>query len=799
MRPSHGCDPKGPDRMFRRLLPSMFHRRLALLLVGFGVLCTGLGAQVARLTVFEHERHAAEAERKLVRQRWTPTLRGSILDRKGRVLAEDRASYAIAVDYAVLSGEWSQRLARDLARRRHAERWRSWGDAQREQVVERYRSALERHVEAMLGVVAERTSASVEQLGDRRRRIVETIRARHGSLESARVRRALGSAVVRGRSLTPELRSRIARRAAEPILEQTQPHVLVSRIPDALAFELRRLAEIESELEVLPGEPPVRVPLLPGLSVRETTDRHYPFESMHVELDRSTLPGPIAENSTQWLEVAGVANHVVGLMRKRVFATDEAARAEFLRADPERAARAGGTRGGDRGAYRPGDSVGHLGVEASMEHRLRGLRGVQLEDLASGRREEVPPSRGEDVRLSLDVRLQARVQAAMDPRFGLARVQPWQGELAEATPIGTPLNGAAVVLDIATGDILAMVSTPTFTRRQWAEDSESILDDEIDAPHRNRAIASMYPPGSVAKALILIEAHRQGVWSLSEHIACTGHLLEGKPDRLRCWIFKQYPGVTHSMTLGRDLGGAEALMTSCNVFFFDLGRRLGPRGVAEAYRRFGVGRTFALGVGYEAGGWVGWRDDDDSLTVGDAIQMGIGQGPVAWSPLHAADALATIVRRGVRLPPRLLLEGPPRPAERIDIDARARDEALAGLRRVIADATNGTAEHLTLPDGTREKIFNTPPTVGLWGKTGTATAPVQFIDADGNGRLGRGERIVRQGDHSWFVVLAGADEPRYAIVVLMEYGGSGAKVSGPIANQIVHALIDEGYLPRAAG
>jgi cell division protein FtsI/penicillin-binding protein 2 len=134
------------------------------------------------------------------------------------------------------------------------------------------------------------------------------------------------------------------------------------------------------------------------------------------------------------------------------------------------------------------------------------------------------------------------------------------------------------------------------------------------------------------------------------------------------------------------------------------------------------------------------------------------------------------------------------------LDTAAIGDALEGLRGSVNDP-RGTGHHLTFevmgaggPEQAREPIFNARG-VSVWGKTGTADAPALVADPDGEGP--EAPRVLRDGDHSWFVVLAGPEggRPLYSIAVMMEYAGSGGKVSGPIANQVVHALVAEGYLP----
>jgi penicillin-binding protein 2 len=296
----------------------------------------------------------------------------------------------------------------------------------------------------------------------------------------------------------------------------------------------------------------------------------------------------------------------------------------------------------------------------------------------------------------------------------------------------------------------------------------------------------------------------------------------------RCWVFKQFQ-TTHTARMGHALSAPEALMVSCNIYFFTLGQRLGPQGVRDTYAMFGLGQPWNLGVGNEFKGEMGVLTDSGGrapVTIQDAIQMGIGQGPVSWTPLHAADAFTTIARGGVRIRPHVVNEADSPETLDIGLDRRAVKEAMQGLWK-SANEHDGTGHHLTYQH--REVLHFNAPGVVVWGKTGTATAPTLFVEptlrdpatnrpsATPNPLWDRGvdaaaitavlkegqfvapanRRVLRWGDHSWFVVLVGTkadNRPRYAIAVMMEYAGSGGKVSGPIVNQIIHALIAEGYL-----
>jgi len=790
----------------------MFHRRLVLLLSAFAVAMAVMSAQLARLTIVQGQDHLAAAESRLVRRSWIPTLRGRILDRDDRPLARARPSYEVAVDYPVLSGRWATRRAERYAAALHRGVWDRLTPAQRHALIERYEPAYRDHVDAMWDRLATAGDVPRVQIDDRRERTIARIERMQASIAESRRRAALQEARDEGRRLTPAFRHAVEARASQPIREKRSPHILLTRVPDATAFELERLATREATLNPAGldrRDAEDTVPIFPGLKLKDATARHYPFESMRVAVNRATLPRPLRDRAPSTLEVEGVATHLVGWMRDTVYAEDHERRAALLEGDPARAARAITETGADRGGYLEKDRVGSAGLEAVAEHVLRGLRGQTVHQLDTGTQHEIPPEPGRDVRTTLDIALQARLHAALDPDLGLARVQSWHGGVDESMPEGTPLHGAAVVLEIDTGDILAMASTPSFTREAIADDPESVFDDPVRTPWVNRALDKPYPPGSVAKALVLVEAHRRDKVGISERIPCTGYLYEDEPEHFRCWIFKQNPGYTHSMMLGHDPGPVEALMGSCNIYFYTLGRRLGPDGITEVYRDFGVGEGYELGAGLgrpvggpEAGaaritsfpGGLGRAWNPEQVDHADATLMGIGQGPVAWTPLHAADAYATIARGGVRLQPRLIRDGSPPVASRVlDLRPAGVDAALRGLFEVVNNR-QGTAEHLTYADGTREPIFNTPDHVAIWGKTGTAQAPELRIDPDEDGP--DPPRVVRRGDHAWFVLLAGRGRPEYAIAVILEYAGSGAKATGPVANQIVHALVEEGYLDK---
>ncbi|MBA4028307.1 MAG: hypothetical protein C0475_04120 [Planctomyces sp.] len=806
-------------------LPTMFERRVALLCAAAGLCLIPAIAQVGRLTVTRGAALRAEAESRLVEQRWVGTTRGAILDRRGRVLAIDRPGLDVAVDYAVISGQWAQTQAQKRARRQAGwARWRTMSAAERQGAAAAHVPEYVARLEAGWRWLARVTGADAEAMALRREEVIAGV-ARASIDVAQRRRAALEQRILRsgGQEASVELAD-----AERPIREQAEPHVIVRGLSDTVAFELQ--SRLDAAGQAAAGAADDGGAVLPGVRVIDVSRREYPFERVEVALDRSTLPAGLAGQGRVVVSVEGATTRLVGWMRDRAFAEDIAARPRE-RAD-------GMT---DRGFYQPWDAVGHTGVESSAEGALRGLRGLVRKRLDTGQASSEARVPGENVRMTIDAALQARLAALMSPEVGLTTVQPWQKNLA--APLGASLPAAVVALEIATGDVLAMVSTPGFTRADVAERPGWVFGDAGAGPALNRAIAKPYPPGSIVKPLMYCAAVTEGVWAHDKTVECTGHLLEDRPDIFRCWIYKPPFRTTHTAQLGGPLGASEAIMVSCNVFFFQVARSLGPERIAAWYQRFGVGGQgpggqwghAPLGVGPQFGGTAGpiaapvgeetlavdstEADRQEmgepsggsapaqgrALTNSEAVLMGIGQGPVAWTPLHAADAYATLARGGVRILPRLRADEPVR---RIDLglDRHAVRAALDGLRRGVAEEL-GTGHHITVESepgaSRRETIFDLPG-LTVWGKSGTADSGRRARDAAGGPVLDAAGNPVTI-DHAWFVVLVGPQSPAghehsvptHALAVLVEGGGSGGRVAGPLAAQSVRALVAEGYLTPA--
>ncbi len=750
-----------------RLIPSMFHRRLALLMVFFLLGGGVLLARVARLTLVDGPGLLAEAERRLVSERWIETTRGRILDRNGRVLAMDRPAFDVAVDYQVITGDWADQQAAVAARRANIDQWLELSPAERDALIEVELPPYRAQLEAMWDEFALTAQLPREELERRKSAVISYVQRMAVSIWERR-------RLARQRELSRERETMVEvdmRDVARPIREQREPHVLLHGVDDNVAFSFRKLAEEH-----------------PGLTISDGVSREYPYETMEVVVDLSSFPAHLRKPHMKSVTVRGVATDQIGWMRDRVFEEDIDRRFKATGIEPA----------DDPGRYLPGDSVGSAGLEKSLEVALRGSRGRLARRLDTGNVDRVEPVPGSDAMLAIDIELQAQLQAILDPALGLTIVQDWHGNLEDR--LSQQLAAGIAVIDIDTGETLALASTPSFTRDEIETDSERIFSDPILAPAINRAFGRPYEPGSIVKPLVLATAVSEGAHSLGTMIQCNGHLFPGRKDIYRCWIFRdRFSFTTHSNQVGGPLDGETAIARSCNIYFYTIGRALGADRLAAMYTRLGVGEGFRFGLEPGQPGFMG-RLDGSALEATDAYFLAMGQGPVSWTPLHAANAYATLARGGVTLEPRLLrATGESQRTVDLQWNKTAVATALEGLRRGVNE-DYGTGHHFTTGEGRRERIFNAEG-LRIAGKTGTAESGPIYADTDNDGELDRdadGHLIaVRSGDHSWTTVLVGPKngEYRYAISVVVEYGGSGSRVAGPIANQAVHALQQHGYLP----
>ena len=415
-------------------------------------------------------------------------------------------------------------------------------------------------------------------------------------------------------------------------------------------------------------------------------------------------------------------------------------------------------------AYRQGDFVGKNGLENIYESLLRGKKGYkEVEVDVSGRElktlRKQPPESGNNLILTLDVKIQEELEKLMT-------------ETAEQN-----MNGSVVVMKVQTGEIIAITSKPSFDPNKFAagispKNWRDLVTDEWH-PLQNRSIHGQYPPGSTYKIVTAIAGLGEGVIKPDTSIFCPGHFKLGR-GRYRCWK-KSGHGF---MNLH------DALVQSCDVYFYTIGHRLGIDTIAKYAKRFGLGRSTRLGLSQEKKGLVPttqWKllNKKEPWQLGETISASIGQGFNLVTPIQQVIMMAAVANRGILLKPYLVkrIEGPegqlrqeffPEIIGQIGVDP----DHLEQVRMALRDVVNGTRG-----TGKKSRLKN----IIVSGKTGTA----QVVRMKSNEELEKGEAIpVKYRDHAWFVAFAPYEKPVLAVAIIVEHGGHGGATAGPIAGKI---------------
>jgi penicillin-binding protein 2 len=766
-----------------QLIPSMYLRRLWLLTLLAGAVLAVLAAKLTYMTLAQGTQLRAKAEDALAQRQLIPTVRGNIFDRKGRALAQDLPSWDVAVLYPVINDSWPDQAAQRAARQAAGPRWFELRTGEQEQLIRQARVRFEAQAQQLWQTLAYVGGLDRSELEDRKATIV------------ARVQQVAGAVSVHHLIDHPEESADAApANSPQPIGEETAPHALLFHVDPVTRNVIEGLIAQATDSDHRPD-----LAVWKLVHVVASKRREYPCETQTVRIERSSLPGPLRHAEPLDVEVEGVGLALVGQLRS--------VQKEDLTAHAYAPAQATTSPAPYLADYLPGDQVGRWGVERSCEWELRGARGQVTQFLDSGAQRQIDPKPGADIVLSVDVKLQADIQALLEESVGLTVDQPWYQHGHEDDPTrpkpGDPLCASAVVLDVASGQILAAVGHPGFSLRQLREAPDSVWKDMANRPWLNRPFALPLEPGSTVKPLVLAAATTEHRYDPGETIDCRGMLDPHNRSEFRCWVFIQ-SNLAHLGDAGHGpLDGTGAIARSCDVFFYTLGRRMGVPLMTQWYQRFGLHR-YLLGrgadsqLGEEACGLLpdlAHPAQPENALI-QATFMGIGQGPVQATTFQMANAYAVLARGGQWIDPTLVLaQGGRRiEPERYDLklDPRGVEMALKGLDEA-ANAEYGTGHHIaTLA---HEPVF-TCPDVRVWGKSGTADAtPLKLTGPDGRPRPT--DPIIRSGAHAWFVALVskpGSTRPDYAIAVVVEFGGSGGAVAGPIVNQILYLLRAEGYL-----
>ncbi|MDR2351583.1 MAG: penicillin-binding protein 2 [Deltaproteobacteria bacterium] len=413
-----------------------------------------------------------------------------------------------------------------------------------------------------------------------------------------------------------------------------------------------------------------------------------------------------------------------------------------------------------------GDLIGQSGLEQSQDIHLQGQKGQRLMTVDSKGRlleelESKYPTPGYSLRLTLDSRLQRVAQAVL-------------GEKA----------GAIVVLDPRNFEILALASSPYFNLDDFmggisSERWKSLLNDPFH-PLENRAVAGQYPPGSTFKIAMSLAGLAEGVITPETVFHCAGALRLGN-HFFGCWA----RGGHGTVNLHRSL------KESCDVYYYELGRRLGVDRLAKRVREFfGLGRALGMDLTTEMGGLV--PDQDWKMrrfqapwNAGETLPVSIGQGYLLTTPLQVAQYTAVAANGGTLMRPHLVkevtdFEGKlihrvePQIINQISLNPEYMKKVRQALEAVVNEP-GGT--------GRRARLRNTR----VAGKTGTS----QVVSLKKYQGYSTGARPYRYQDHAWYTSYAPADNPEVVVTVLLEHTGGGGLNAAPVAAKVLEAYFDK--------
>lgn len=405
--------------------------------------------------------------------------------------------------------------------------------------------------------------------------------------------------------------------------------------------------------------------------------------------------------------------------------------------------------------YGINDIIGKQGIERWAESYLRGVDGVEgVTAEVDGKRiemskgvESVP---GNYVMLTIDSEIQETLEASLK-------------DTIEA--IGRDCNaGAAVVLDVNNGDTLAMASYPTYDMSQFNNIYGELVSNDAN-PMLNRAVSGLYSPGSTFKPLTAIAGLKNGVISVDETVVCNGVYTYYEDYQPSCWIWSEYHA-THG-----HQNVTQAIQNSCNVYFYELGRRLGIDVLGEYAQKFGLGEYTGIQLTEETEGHMASPDYKEQVAMnitdsawfgGDTLQTAIGQSYSLFTPVQLANYCATIANGGTRYKVNIIdsirssvdgsvvEEFEPEVVETIDIDADTMSKIHSGMKNVVEE-------------GSARSVFEGYP-IAVGGKTGTT-------------QLGSG------ANNAIFIAFAPYDNPEIAIAVVLEHGERGTN-AGRVARDV---------------
>ena len=408
----------------------------------------------------------------------------------------------------------------------------------------------------------------------------------------------------------------------------------------------------------------------------------------------------------------------------------------------------------------PGFKIGKSGLEKSFDYKLQGTGGtVKLEVNAYGRVMKEIERQGGKEGESLVITVDSRLQKATYEAFGNN-------------------SGAAVVLNVNTGEILALVSTPSFdpnlftngiSYKHW----NALLNNER-TPLINKAVSGQYSPGSTFKIVVALAALEAGAINLNTKYNCSGAMDVGT-TKFHCWKHSGHG----------SLNVIEALKHSCDIFFYETALKIGIDKIQAMAERLGLGHVLQVGLDNEKGGLIpsqSWKNArfGTGWTRGDSANSGIGQGYVLVTPLQLATMVARVVNGGYAVKPTFI-----KPTEK----QLQKIPRLGISRRHIEIVKQGMFEVVNGIGGTASKARFNINGAQMGGKTGTTQVRRISIQERKRGIIHDENLPWRLRNHALFVGFTPIESPRYAVAVIVEHGSSGSGVAAPIASKILQKAL----------
>jgi len=679
------------------------------------------------------QEHIAELKRQMSFSRQFKTIRGRILDRKGRVLAVDEPRFYLHINYQ-LCCFWDERI-RQAKRLKEINKSRS---TPANPSLSKLRQMIQERLEDVNEIIDKCTyfglprsdiEAKIKQINDKTWNLRTFLAWRRNNPDPKIIAKFGGK--ISSVPLSVALKD-----FKDKFPDKNQRLLLIEKIDDIPQINKSYpLLELKTEDDIFAAQ--VEFSDTEGVEIQPTAQRFYPY-------------GCVAAHTIGWVGPATQPKDI------KLFANDRLAR------------------------YLQDDVCGREdGVEYVCEAILRGRRGEEIYDIDRQLISRTETRFGSDVFLTLDIELQQRIEEYLgsynhDPNCGPGM--------------------AAVVLEVETGDILALVSLPAFDLNHIRQQYSALVNDP-DQPLINRAINKQYPPGSVVKPLILIAGLQSGKITADEIISCPAQKApEGWPS---CWIYNRHPWMGHDNQWQNY--ARNAIKGSCNIYFSRLAERIEAPVLQNWLFKFGYGHKIPLTTGL-TGNSSGISDTAQAirdlrqaqgqissvrpknpitnveqvpdLNKGERRFFGIGQGNLRVTPLQAANAFAAIARGGRYKTARLFIEPEAAKGQRRETstDLNISTETLA----VIYDGMNAVVNE---SGGTAYKEFEhsglSEQGIKVYGKTGSTEEP----------------------DNAWFGGFARDPAGRcIAIAVVVEGGQHGSRDAAPLARDIIQFCIEAGYL-----